>query len=262
MARLRKTRVPSTDRLSASSGNGLPGDNFGSRLAAPKSGPAATDPSPRSHKLVGEVIRLSRRSEERSGNLWPHRLAWLSPGQTLGSLRTPRSAKRSSGSPLSSLSPQRTLCSSTRYTRRRTTLPWGSFPYDVSNADSDKHRAYHTRLCCAFRFSQPLGALFRPRSFGLVSCRIRPWGYGFQRFPSPRSRHGFHRALSLVPVAARKRGWGCGIHAPGRSVHDEPVLPGDVGRSSLSLLPLRGILPSSLGFAFQQSLLSWAFPQR
>jgi hypothetical protein len=93
VARLRKTREPSTDRLSASSGTGLPGDNFGSRLAAPKSSPTATDPSPRSHKLVGEVIRLSRRSEERSGNLWPHRLAWLSPGQTLGSLRTPRNAK-------------------------------------------------------------------------------------------------------------------------------------------------------------------------
>jgi len=88
-----RARAPSTDRLSASSGTGLPGDNFGSNLAAPKSSPTATDPSPRSHKLVGEVIRLSRRSEERSDNLWPHRLARLSNGQTLGSLHTPRSAK-------------------------------------------------------------------------------------------------------------------------------------------------------------------------
>jgi hypothetical protein len=55
-----------------------------------------------------------------------------------------------------------TLCPSTRYTRRRTTLPWGSFPYDVSNADSDEHRVYHTRLSYAFRFSQPPGVLIPP----------------------------------------------------------------------------------------------------
>jgi len=45
---------------------------------------------------------------------------------------------------------------------------------------------------CAFRFSQPLGALFRPSLTGLISCQIRSWGSPFKalllscsRIPSP-----------------------------------------------------------------------------
>jgi hypothetical protein len=49
---------------------------------------------------------------------------------------------------------------------------------------------------CAFRFSQPPDAFFRPRPLGLVSCRIRPWGLSSQRLPPPGSRHDFRRALS------------------------------------------------------------------
>ena len=36
---------------------------------------------------------------------------------------------------------------------------------------------------CAFRFSQPPGALFRHVPAGLVSCRIRSWGCTLQSFP-------------------------------------------------------------------------------
>jgi hypothetical protein len=44
-------------------------------------------------------------------------------------------------------------------TRQRTSLPWGFFPFDVSTPSSDQHQAYLTRLCCAFRLSQPHDAL-------------------------------------------------------------------------------------------------------
>lgn len=150
-----------------------------------------------------------------------------------------------------------------RYSRRRTTLPWGSFPYDVSNASSDIRQAFHTRLCYAFRFSQPLDVLiplasFRPcfvpnPSLGLWLSEVSP-----SQQPPRLSPRSIPRARRCVQA----RALGNRILAPGRSVHDEPVLPSDVGRSSPSLLPLRGILPSSLGLVFQQSLLSWAFPQR
>jgi hypothetical protein len=36
---------------------------------------------------------------------------------------------------------------------------------------SDQHRVCLTRLCCAFRLSQPLDAFFLPKPHGLVSCR-------------------------------------------------------------------------------------------
>jgi hypothetical protein len=44
---------------------------------------------------------------------------------------------------------------------------------------------------CAFRFSQPPDALFRPEPAGLVSCQIRSWGSPFRAFLLPRSRMPF-----------------------------------------------------------------------
>jgi hypothetical protein len=41
-----------------------------------------------------------------------------------------------------------------------TLLSWGFGPFSALTRKSDQHRAYHTRLCCALRFSQPLSALF------------------------------------------------------------------------------------------------------
>ena len=37
-----------------------------------------------------------------------------------------------------------------------------SYPSATSGTGSDLHRVYLTRLCCTLRFSQPLGAFFRP----------------------------------------------------------------------------------------------------
>jgi hypothetical protein len=58
-----------------------------------------------------------------------------------------------------------------------------SSPTTFLDASSDPRRACLTRLCCAFRFSQPLDALFRSHLLGLVSCRSRPWGCAFRGFP-------------------------------------------------------------------------------
>jgi hypothetical protein len=52
-----------------------------------------------------------------------------------------------------------------------------------SSIGSDLYRACLTRLCCTFRFSQPLGAFFHQWSFGLVSYRIHPWDFAFRGFP-------------------------------------------------------------------------------
>jgi len=71
-------------------------------------------------------------------------------------------------------------------------------PSAYPRESSDLHRAYLTRLCSAFRFSQPLDGLFRSHHLGFVSRRIRPWDFCFQRFPSSRSRHGFHRACPSI----------------------------------------------------------------
>jgi hypothetical protein len=68
-----------------------------------------------------------------------------------------------------------------------------SFPSTSSSVSSDLHRVCLTRLCSVFRFSQPLDVLFRLRRLGLVSCRIRPWDCGSQRFPPPCSFRDFHR---------------------------------------------------------------------
>jgi hypothetical protein len=47
-------------------------------------------------------------------------------------------------------------------------------PTTFSNESSDQHREYLSRLCYAYRLSQPLDVLFRSRPIGLVSCRSAP----------------------------------------------------------------------------------------
>jgi hypothetical protein len=49
-------------------------------------------------------------------------------------------------------------------------------------------RACLTRAPCAFRFSQPPGALHRPVPAGPVSCQIRSWGSPFRALLLSRSR--------------------------------------------------------------------------
>jgi len=80
---------------------------------------------------------------------------------------------------------------------KRTALPGFPPPTTFPHAGSDQRRVYLTRLCYAFRLSQPLDVLFRLRPLGFVSRRIRPWGWSSQRFPPTSSRHDFRRALPL-----------------------------------------------------------------
>lgn len=47
------------------------------------------------------------------------------------------------------------------------------------------------RLRCALRFSQPLDALLPVRSIGLVSSRIRPWGFPCEALTNLRCRTPF-----------------------------------------------------------------------
>jgi hypothetical protein len=101
----------------------------------------------------------------------------------------------------------------------------GFIPYDVSDAGSDRHRAYLTRLCCVFRLSQPLDALIPPASPRLCFMPYPSLGFCSQRFPPSSCRHGFRRALPLLSLATPKRRSTSGVDAPGGSVHHQSVLP-------------------------------------
>jgi hypothetical protein len=49
-------------------------------------------------------------------------------------------------------------------------------------SESDLHRVCLTRLCYAFRFSQPLGVSFLPRPFRFCFIPVTPLGFSLQRF--------------------------------------------------------------------------------
>jgi len=123
----------------------------------------------------------------------------------------------------------------------------GFVPYDVSDGGSDLRRAYLTRLCCVFRLSQPLDALIPPLSRWPCFMPYPSLGFYSQRVPPPSRRHGFHRALPLLPLATPKRCSTSGVDAPRRSVHNRSVLPVSC-RPILSqpLSPNKGF-PSSFG---------------
>jgi hypothetical protein len=56
----------------------------------------------------------------------------------------------------------------------------------LRNAGSDPRRVCLARLCCAFRFSQPLDALFHPPSFRPYFMPVTPLGFlAFREFPLP-----------------------------------------------------------------------------
>jgi hypothetical protein len=50
---------------------------------------------------------------------------------------------------------------------------------------------------CAFRFSQPPGALIRPKPAGLIPCRIRSWGHPPKLCSSRAAVHCFQRRSPL-----------------------------------------------------------------
>jgi len=78
-------------------------------------------------------------------------------------------------------------------------------PTTLEEVDSDLHRVCLTRLCCVFRFSRPLDALFRPRPFQPSFVPVTSLGFDLQRFSpggSPKHLTMFVPSLSLRQLAA------------------------------------------------------------
>ena len=130
-------------------------------------------------------------------------------------------------------------------------------PTAFSEAGSDLHRVCLTRLCSAFRLSQPLDALLRPQPFRPCFMPVTPLGFDLQRF----SLSGSGPHLSMRPflravlddrnprppgrrfIGLRLRGF---AH-PGSPFRTGRCYPVTAGRSSPGLYPLRGVPPRGLG---------------
>jgi hypothetical protein len=77
-------------------------------------------------------------------------------------------------------------------------------PSTLPEAGSDLHRAWHPRLCGAFRFSQPLDASFRPQPLRPCLMPVTPLGFDLQRFSPPGSREPLgSTAPPAVPPSTR-----------------------------------------------------------
>lgn len=73
-------------------------------------------------------------------------------------------------------------------------------PSTHSETGSDHHRVCLTRLSCAFRFSQPLDALFHPQPLRPCLMPVTPLGFRFQRV-SPPGSHGSGDPLAPLAVS-------------------------------------------------------------
>jgi hypothetical protein len=78
-----------------------------------------------------------------------------------------------------------------------------SHPSTLAEASSDLHRDYLSRLCCAFRLSQPLDALFRPQPLRPCFRPVTPLGFRLQRFSLPGSGLRLSAGPSLRAVLKR-----------------------------------------------------------
>jgi hypothetical protein len=138
-----------------------------------------------------------------------------------------------------------------------------SHPSTTSDWGSDLHRAFHARLCCALRFSQPLDALFRPYPSGFVSCQCHP-GFSLQRFSLPDSLQRL--ATPSAPLVVPRRFLAVslsrlqGLMHSGSPYHLDRYYPVSKGRSSPDLHPFEVFLSRSRRPC--GCLLSWAFARR
>jgi hypothetical protein len=135
--------------------------------------------------------------------------------------------------------------------------------------DSDQHRAYLTRLCCAFRLSQPLDALFRPPPFRPCLVPVAPLGFCLQRLSLSRSPVGVTTARSLHAVSSfvldrspsRDDRSSKGLSIGRVRLRQGGFTRNPGGRSSPGL-PSPRCFPGDLGLVLPRSLLSWAFAFR
>jgi hypothetical protein len=144
-------------------------------IALPSSGPVHRQERPKSLSPSPGPSHGVSRAQHAHRSTWSSSLkARPRPGvRRPGAVRT---ATRGSGCrhrrarrPSRGMSIRKLGLSSARspaWTVRGTVHGWPSHgvwcPTTLTETGSDLHRAYHTRLCCAFRLSQPLDALFRP----------------------------------------------------------------------------------------------------
>ena len=130
----------------------------------------------------------------------------------------------------------------TSRTPRRASYPGVHGSSTLSEADSDLRSAYLTVLCCAFRLSQPLDALFHPLPFQPCFMLVTPLNFHLQRFSL--SAPGRHLSMPPSPpaVSINENSMTCGFR--GSCVSRESVL-------TASVLP-----------AHRKSILSWRFTLR
>jgi hypothetical protein len=151
----------------------------------------------------------------------------------------------------------RTLCPAAR-SRSSFTIETPSHgvacPTTLAETGSDLHRAYRTRLCCAFRLPRPLDALFRLQPLRPYFMSETPLGFDFQRVSPPGSWSRLRSLplLSFLPqqlapaghdrsqsaVSALHQAATPRVCASGRSVPRRVrCYPRPGGRSSPSLYP-------------------------
>jgi hypothetical protein len=106
------------------------------------------------------------------------------------------------------------------------------YPTTLTETGSDLHRVYLTRLCCAFRLSQPLDALFRPQPIRPCFMPVTPLGFCFQRFSLLGSglRLSVKPALHVVSVVDVRACQGWRIIDPRLRGFTHPRSPFQTGR--------------------------------
>jgi hypothetical protein len=139
-----------------------------------------------------------------------------------------------------------------------------SYPTTLEAWRSDLHRAYLTRLCCAFSLSQNLGALFRSMPFRPCFVPVTPLGFErLQRFSLTGSGKGFSSQPVLRAVFDRAPK-GTSRAAPRMCAPGESVLHGAVLPAGRKADPLLALSPSEVSASYglssvlPQSFLSWA----
>lgn len=93
---------------------------------------------------------------------------------------------------------RRTARRAEQHARRRAHSPGVSSPSAFEVAGSDRRRVCLARLCCVFRLSQPLDALFRPKPCRSCFIPATLVGFALQRFVPSGRRSTSRRSLPLL----------------------------------------------------------------
>jgi len=130
-------------------------------------------------------------------------------------------------------------------------------PSTLTEAGSDQHRVYLTRLCSASRFFRPLDALLHLQPFRPCFMPVTPLGFDLQRFSLPGSGPRLSTKPVLLAVLGDRNPRPPGVRFIGLRLrgfaHPESPFrtgrcyPVTAGRSSPGLHPLRGVPPRGLG---------------